>query len=104
MALSFMPQADVRGTICYVICGSHPSDMTQSQDFQAAIHAQQPGKVFIFDHNSNEARALLDFFALTSALMPVSLLVREDDSLAYEWSGSLPVADDVLYRLHQIGD
>jgi len=104
MALSFMPQSDVRGTICYVIYGSHPSELTQSQDFQTAIHAQRPGKVFLIDHNSNEARALLDFFAMTTAMMPVSLLVREDDSLAYEWSGSLPIADDVLYRLNQIGD
>ena len=104
MALSFMPQADIRGTICYVICGSHPSDVTQCQDFQTAIHAQRPGKVFIVDHNSNEARALLDFFALTTAMMPVSLLVREDDSLAYEWTSTLPVVDDVLYRLNQIGD
>jgi len=104
MALSFMPQADLRGTICYVLCGSHPSEISQSQDFKAAIEMQRPGRVFILDRNSSEGRALLDFFAMTTALLPISLLVREDDSLAYEWSGTLPMVDDVLYRLNQIGD
>ena len=104
MALSFMPEANIQGTVCYLIHGSHSSDLTQAQDFQTAINTQIPGKVYLVDDNAREAHELISFFALTDLRFPIFLIVREDDSLAYEWTSTLPMVDDVLYRLHQIGD
>ena len=104
MALSFLPQSNLPGTLCYIIYGSHPNDAVQAQDFQATINEQHPNKVVLFEHNSREARGLIDFFSLTDLRYPVLLIVREDDSLAYQWSTTLPTPEDLMYHLHQIGD
>lgn len=104
MALSFLPQSNLPGTLCYLIHSGHSGDIGHSQDFQKAVNEQLPDKVFLVENNSHEARELIEFFALTDLRFPIFLIVREDDSLSYEWTTTLPEVDDVLYRLHQIGD
>jgi len=104
MSLSFLPQSNQPGTICYLIHGGHTSDTTQARDFQKAINDRLPNKVVLIDNNSQESRELVNFFALTDLRFPIFLIVREDDSLSYEWTTTLPTVEDVLYHLHQIGD
>ena len=99
-----MAQSNVPGKLCYLIHGSHSGDLAQCQDFQTAVNAELPGKVILVDSNSREARELTGFFALTDHRLPVLLIVREDDSLAYHWTASLPTVDNTLYHLRQIGD
>lgn len=104
MALSFMSVGNQQGSTCYVIFGSHPDDEKLATEFQEEINAEHPNKVYLVDKNSNDARQLLQFYAIHDNRFPMLLLVREDDSLSYHWSGTLPTIDDVIYRLHQIGD
>lgn len=99
-----MSQSNTRGTVCYLIHTSHFSDLTLCSDFQVAINTELPNKVVLVESNSREAHELIKFFALTDQRFPVFLIVREDDSLAYNWTTHLPTVDDTLYHLRQIGD
>jgi len=105
MSLSFITQqTDTPGTLCYVIHGNRTEELEAAAAFQGTVHQQIPGKVCLIDKNSHDARAILEFYAITDTRFPISLLVREDDALAYEWSSALPTTEDVLYHLNQIGD
>jgi len=95
---------ETQGTLCYVIVGSHPDDAESAGTFQQAIHEQLPDKVILLEKNSHDAQLILSFYAVTDAICPILLVVRDDDSLAYQFSGTLPTVDDLLYRLNQIGN
>jgi len=105
MSLSFLSHMiDIPGALCYVIYGSHPQDIAQANHFQNTVHEQLPNKIHLLDKNSSEARSLLDFYAITDNRYPISLLVQEDDTLAYQWTNNLPVTQDLVYHFRQIGD
>lgn len=104
MALSFLSVGNQRGATCYVIYGSHPDDIDSATEFQTEINAEHPGVVVLIDKHSNDARSLLQFYSISDNRFPMLLLVREDDSLSYHWTSTLPTVDDVIYRLHQIGE
>jgi hypothetical protein len=104
MALSFMSATNQRGSTTYVIYGSHPDDFVSAAAFQTQINADQPDEVILLDKNSNDARELMSFYAINDTRTPQTFLISESDQLLYHWSSSLPAADDLLYRLHQLGD
>lgn len=104
MALSFLSVGNQQGSACYIIHGSRPDDIQQVTEFQADVHQEYPNKVVLIEKNSHDARELTRFYSIHDNRYPLLLLVREDDSLTYQWSSSLPNVQDLTYRLRQIGD
>lgn len=98
-----MTSSNQRGSTTYVIHGSHPDDLEGAIDFQKRINGNRQGEVVLLEKNSNDTRALLSFYGIVDSRTPQLLIVRENDSLLYHWSGSLPAVEDILYRLRQLG-
>lgn len=102
MALEFTTIPDRTGPAIYII-GDGTIDMEnrlKQLGEEADKLTEDETQVVYLDPNSREGQDVKAFYGIEQ--LPIILIVMDDDTIPYQWTGSLPRPDEIAYTLSQI--
>ncbi len=102
MALEFTTIPDRTGPAIYII-GNGTIDMEKQLKLlgeEVDKLTEDETQVVYLDPNTREGQDIKTFYAIET--LPIILIVMDDDTVPYQWSGTLPRPDEISYALSQI--
>ncbi|MBP7837143.1 hypothetical protein KA021_00385 [Candidatus Saccharibacteria bacterium] len=101
MGLDFTNIQDSDGAAIYIL--HHPSftETRQFEQLQKDIAASRPDdQVILLDVNDTQGEQVRDFYDIMPETLPLVMVIADDDSILYQWSGdAIPAADVICSQL-----
>lgn len=101
MGLDFTNIKDSDGAEIYIL--HHPSftETRQFEQLQKDIAASRPNdQVVLLDVNGAQGEQVRDFYDIMPETLPIVMVIADDDSILYQWSGdAIPAADVICSQL-----
>ncbi len=104
MGLDFTNIADNDGAALYILHTRNTRETERFERLAADISKETRHQVVLLDVDTQDGEQVRDFYDITHDQLPAVLIVRDDDSIAYQWLGEyIPTsANDIIYQLRQI--
>jgi hypothetical protein len=104
MGLDFTNIKDSEGIAVYIL---HQPNFTQTQQcikLRAQITLVRPkATVVVLDLSTADAERVRDFYDILPEAAPTVLLVADDDTIKFQWSGhEIPGVSTICYQLAQL--
>lgn len=102
MALEFTNIPDRTGAAVYLLGNGQHSTDNELRRIGEEIDQLTPveTQVVLLDINRGDGMKIKEFYAITTT--PTVMIVLDDDTVPYQWSGTLPRTDQITYHLSQI--
>jgi len=101
MGLSFVSGVDKEGAALYLLHdGSGPQERAMEYLKQQLERLGLSHQIQVFSVRQEDGEEIRDFYDIQT--MPSVLLVRDNDELAYSWSGEMPPAETISYHARQV--
>lgn len=101
MGLSFVAGHDKEGAALYLLHdGSGPQERSMVDMKQRLEKLGLSHQIQVFSVREEDGEQIRDFYDIQT--MPSILLVRDNDELAYHWSGQMPAAETISYHARQV--
>ncbi len=106
MGLDFTSIKDTEGAALYILHTGNTLENERLQRLAAEVQEQTQHQVVTLDVSTPDGEKVRDFYDITPGQLPAVLIVRDDDSLVYQWHGSeIPTSgSDIAYRLRQTNE
>lgn len=106
MGLDFTNIKDSEGAALYILHTGNTIEGERLERLATEIKQDAPHQVVMLDVSTPDGEKVRDFYDITPSQLPAILIVRDDDSLAYQWFGSeIPTSgSDIAYRLRQTSE
>lgn len=102
MGLSFTTIPDRTGPAIYLIGTGQSQTETQLKELgnQIIELTADDTQVVYLDPNHGDGLKVKEFYSLQ--VLPCTLVVLDDDTIARQWDSTIPKAEDISYALSQI--
>lgn len=103
MALEFTNIPDRQGPAVYLLGNSATEGRLRPLGEEIDSKTAAETQVVYLDINSRDGAQVAEFYGFAVEILPVIMIVQDDDTLIKSWYGQdLPAADMVAYELNQI--
>ncbi|MGB4758442.1 MAG: hypothetical protein WBP26_00100 [Candidatus Saccharimonadales bacterium] len=106
MGLDFTNIKDGEGAALYILHAGNTLENERLQRLADEVQKNAPHQVVMLDVSTADGEKVRDFYDIMPEQLPAMLVVRDDDSLAYQWHGNeIPTSgSDIAYRLRQTSE
>jgi arginine repressor len=104
MGLDFTSIPDKEGAALYMLHNGNSIVLQQLTRLKDEIAATSQHQVVLVDVHTPDGEQIRDFYNINADSLPVLMIIADDDSILYQWSGSsIPTnGSDIVYQLNQI--
>jgi hypothetical protein len=104
MGLDFTSIPDREGVALYMLHTGNTFELQRLTRLEDEITTATDHQVVLIDVNSSDGEQIRSFYSLDLEQLPTLLVIQDDDSIAYQWSGdAIPSSGtDIAYQLNQI--
>lgn len=103
MGLDFTNIPDGEGAAVYVLHYPTFTDTKRFEELKKDVLSSSPGsQIVLLDVNGAQGEQVRDFYDITPESLPTVMLIADDDSIIYQWSGdAIPAADVICSQLRR---
>lgn len=102
MALEFTDIPDRNGAAVYLLSNGQHTMENELRTLGEEIDRLTPHdtQVVLLDSSRGDGIRVKEFYSITTT--PTAMIILDDDTVPYQWTGSLPQADQIAYHLNHI--
>ncbi len=103
MGLDFTSISDNEGAALYVLSNASMMETRKFERLKSEIAQHCPHQVVVLNVRTPDGEKVRDFYDIMPETLPVAMIVKDDDSIAQQWSKDyIPAADVIAHHLRQI--
>lgn len=104
MGLDFTSIPDREGAALYVLHTGNTVDLQRLTRLTDEVAAATNHQIVLIGVNTPDGEKIRDFYDLDAGMLPIVMIVQDNDSIAMQWSGSsIPTSgSDIAYQLNRI--